>query len=261
MKLFSLAGAIALGFSTSAAAQDAEFVKNWLKHPIGPYFKIGPAYYRVNGAAEVNGLGSYGRATGKGPFGILAPNGYKANGTLAGIEALKTQSFKSTAESITNAASRGNVNAKTPSGDAIIDGNGKLTTNQDASYTVFVVRPDDWKSMYSKLNDEYANGDAGQKSRFQDPVFRIVDGIVYATDLKIKRVISFSGQASGQGAAPTVVVEGELEGDGSKSTTFELSGEQVIAYSFRRLCWSDETIVEAREDNPGASDTNNCNSY
>ncbi|KZL01216.1 MULTISPECIES: hypothetical protein [unclassified Pseudovibrio] len=249
-----------LGIS-HALAQQATYVENRFKAPLGPYFIFDQSYYRVKGSEQVGGLGTYGRVTGKGWLGPFIVNGFKANGKLGIVPELNSRSATASGKTIMNAFLNGNVSGETLEGDAVIQGDAEFNVDLTEDYTVIVVRPDNWDAIYKGINQKYETGDIGLKARFQDPKFRVVDTAVYATNLKIEKIKKITGSLVGKTDVPKLDVVVELEGDANVNEEFELTGKQIIAYSYRRLCWVGETIVEAREDNPGVSDMSNCDNY
>ncbi len=242
-------------------AQRAEYVENRFRPPVGPYFLIDRTYYRIKGAEEVSGIGSYGRVSGKGWLGPLTPNGYKANGALGVLPELETRAAVSKGESILNAMLSGNMAAETPVGDTVVGADGAFLIDMNREYTVLVVRPRNWSALYARLNAAYREGDEGVKSRFRDPKFRVVDNVVYSTSMRLRRLHEVNGRMSAGSTLPEIEISAEIEGESAETQRLELTGKQVIAYSYRRLCWSGETIVEAREDHPGPSDISNCRNY
>ncbi len=243
------------------AAQQAEYVEYKLKVPRGPYFKVDQTLYRVKGAQEVGGLGSYGRVTGKGWLGPFVVNGYKAAGSLDVIPEMETRTATASGESIIEAALSGYLSGQVAGGDYIVDANGNYSIDVNSDYSVIVVRPKSWDEIFKKLNEEYARDDAVTRHSFQDSDFRIIDSIVYATNLKIEKIGSISGKAEGGFEGASIDVSANVEGGNNTESKFELTGKQIIAYSFRRLCWQGETIVGVREDDPGVDDVANCDQY
>nr|WP_321526266.1 hypothetical protein [uncultured Cohaesibacter sp.] len=259
--LFSAVVYLTGGLAVAQAQQAATYVNNTIKFPLGAYFKFDKTYFRIRGAEEVKGLGSYGRVTGKGPLGAFVINGFKSNGMLDGLSSLETRAAKSKGKFILQASVDANASGDISNVDFSGGVKGDTKIDKDEDYAVIIIRPGDWEEMYRKLSDEYQSGDAGKKHRFQDPKFRVVDSVVYATSLKIKSITSVNGTINAAATVPKINVSGQVGGSGTNSTTFELTRGQIIAYSFRRLCWDNGAIVEAREDNPGNSDNSNCNDY
>lgn len=246
----------AIFFCSPALSQEAKYVK------IGNYFKVGSDKFRLKGVRDVKGLGTYGRVTGRGVTGAITPNGFESNGGLGRIAAFDAIVATASGKIISKAAASGGGDISAIKGLKPITGTLNLEFNERSNYSVVVVSPSNWEDVYRRLTDKYNSGDSGLRKRFQDKHFRVIDSVVFATNFEIERTTNISGEFDGNGSTSKLTLSANLSGSSNIERTFVLTGEQIIAYSFRRLCWSNGEIVGARIDNPREIDDNiGCKKY
>jgi len=123
----------------------------------------------------------------------------------------------------------------------------KIEIKNKGSYRVVVVKPKD-PSLFEKTIRSLYKKDEFIKAKARNVDFRYIDSVVYLVnyDGTKSKEWSFVGNANIDRVAEGFKVDIDL--GQNNSITISLPDNQVIAYQFRRLCWSNGEIVDAGRD-------------
>lgn len=244
------------------AEPKSEFKRTFF--PFGKYLKLNDVVYQTKGSATVSRPGEFGVLTGKTGFtGYFIQNGFSHVDYLSEVEEAKGLVF----EIDTKSLSKVGVTGKVSTGEAIeglaLEGSGKidLSSNELATYKGILIQVSDWLAVESELQKLWDEGTARQY--LQDPNFRVIDAVLYATGYSGSVKLAISGDAkvnsSATGSAAKIKVG--VSGQVNKEYTINLGDDSTIAFSTRYLCWENGKIAKMEADVIGDKRTSTCKVY
>lgn len=231
----------------------AEFIENSIaSHPAGSYFRIGNDYFRVCESHDVHSLGAYGLYTGRGLTGPLNCNGFSRQGRVRDLESYKSKAIDASGIHISGAAASGNASAVLPTGNYGVGGRIETSLERDETYSVVLVSLDDVQGLRGKIKHLYETN-PDMKDLIERSDFRIIDTVLYGTNVRIDTISEFHASAVVDGTVDSFDISAKIVAgaDSTSERHFKLNGDQIIAYSYRKLCWKDGKITHMNRDRPG----------
>lgn len=218
---------------------------------IGSLLEVDDTLFRMNNANQAS-LGAYGKV--EGLTSILSKNRFVRDGYLQVDDQYEGRLVGINKKSWVKLKASGSAAVS----DIEASAEANIAANKTMVATLLIVSPKSPDEEFFKLMDKYDNAGNDRrgkafKKNLKNPLFRRIDSVIYAINLETGKAANIGVDAKFTASEKPVEVELKLGAENK----LKLEGKQIIAYSYRQICWDGEE-AESRIDFPGLTKNDPC---